>query len=349
MTQSSAEGARGREGRRPLSLMWLQSGGCGGCTMSLLGAEGPDLLTTFAAAGIDMLWHPSISEASGRDVVDLMLAVIEGRRPLDVLCLEGSVMRGPNGTGRFHMMSGSDRPVMQWIEDLARVAGTVVAVGSCAAFGGITAAADNHVEACGLVYAGREAGGLLGADFRSRSGLPVVNVAGCPIHPAWLTEALHLLAAGRLGPADLDEWERPLAYTVHLVHHGCARNEFYEFKASAEKLCEQGCMMENLGCKGTQARADCNIRAWNGSGSCIDGGYPCVNCTAPGFEEPGHAFTMTPKISGIPIGLPTDMPKAWFVALAALSKAATPARLRTNATADRLTTPPTNRQKKTHP
>ena len=104
-------------------------------------------------------------------------------------------------------------------------------------------------------------------------------------------------------------------------------------------------MMENLGCKGTQARADCNIRPWNGGGSCLEGGYPCINCTAPRFEEPGHVFTETPKIGGIPIGLPTDMPKAWFVALAALSKAATPARLRVNATSERVVLPPRDPRK----
>jgi Ni,Fe-hydrogenase I small subunit len=162
--------------------------------------------------------------------------------------------------------------------------------------------------------------------------LPVINIAGCPIHPGWFVDTLLQIAAGTLTPGDLDEWERPLAYTSSLVHHGCARNEYYEFKASAEEMGDLGCMMENLGCKGTQARADCNLRAWNGSGSCLDGGYPCINCTAPGFEEPGHAFPVTPKISGIPIGLPTDMPKAWFVALASLSKAATPRRLKENAT-----------------
>jgi ferredoxin hydrogenase small subunit len=42
----------------------------------------------------------------------------------------------------------------------------------------------------------------------------------------------------------------------------------------------------------------------------------------------------TPKIAGIPIGLPSDMPKAWFVALAALSKSATPKRVRDNAVSD---------------
>ena len=331
--------------RKPLRLVWLQSGGCGGCTLSLLGAEGPDLLTSFAAANIEVLWHPSLSELSGKGVIDLLQSICDGEETLDILCLEGSVMQGPNGTGRFHMMSGSDRPVRDWIKDLAHKAEYVVAVGSCAAYGGITAAGSNEVEACGLAYDGERAGGLLGGDFRSKSGMPVVNIAGCPIHPGWLTEALHQIASGRYSKADLDEWERPLAYTMHLVHHGCSRNEFYEFKASAEALCDLGCMMENLGCKGTQARADCNIRPWNGSGSCIDGGYPCINCTAPEFEEPGHAFTRTPKISGIPIGLPTDMPKAWFVALASLSKAATPTRLKKNAVAAQLTVPPADRRK----
>ncbi len=334
------------EKRRPLRLFWMQSGGCGGCTLSLIGAEGPDLLTAFEAANIEVLWHPSLSEASGSAVLSIMENICSGDETLDILCLEGAVMRGPNGSGRFHMMSGSDRPVMDWIARLAEKANYVVAVGSCAAFGGITAAGSNEVDACGLAYEGRQAGGLLGADFRSRAGMPVINVAGCPIHPGWLTETLHQIARGQFGADDVDEWERPLSYTMHLVHHGCARNEYYEFKASAERLCDLGCMMENLGCKGTQARADCNTRSWNGAGSCLDGGYPCINCTAPGFEEPGHAFTRTPKISGIPVGLPTDMPKAWFVALASLSKAATPARLKENAVADHLTRAPVDREKK---
>jgi Ni,Fe-hydrogenase I small subunit len=329
-----------------MRLFWLQSGGCGGCTLSLIGAEGPDLVTCFEAANIEVVWHPSLSEMSGRAVIEAMERICRDEEPLDILCIEGSVMRGPNGTGRFHLMSGSGRPVMEWIEALARKAQYVVAIGSCAAFGGVTSAGANHVEACGLAYDGRKVGGLLGSGFLSKAGLPVINVAGCPIHPGWLTETLHCIASGRFTREDIDEWERPLAYTMHLVHHGCAKNEFYEFKASAEKLCDLGCMMENLGCKGTQARADCNMRAWNGTSSCLDGNYPCINCTAPGFEEPGHGFTQTPKISGIPVGLPTDMPKAWFVALASLSKAATPSRLKRNAVTDRLTVPPLDKQKK---
>ena len=102
---------RAAEGRKRKTLLWLQSGGCGGCSLSLLGAEGPDLYTAFDAAGIEVLWHPSISVGSGADYLALLERVVSGEQQLDFLCLEGAVMRGPNGTGRFHMMAGTDRPV----------------------------------------------------------------------------------------------------------------------------------------------------------------------------------------------------------------------------------------------
>jgi uptake hydrogenase small subunit len=330
-------------GRDPLNLLWLQSGGCGGCTLSLLCAEGPDLFTTLESAGIRLLWHPSVSEASGSEFIELLRRILDREERLDLLCLEGSVVCGPNGSGKFHRLAGTGEPMMHWIRKLARVAGHVVAVGSCAAYGGITAAGGNPSEACGLQYDETVEGGLLGKDFADADGLPVINIAGCPIHPNWVTESLVQIAFGELRREDLDEWGRPRSYADHLVHHGCPHNEYYEYKASAQKPSDLGCMMEHMGCLGTQAHADCNTRLWNGEGSCVRGGYACINCTAPGFEEPGHPFTETPKIAGIPVGLPTDMPKAWFVALASLAKAATPRRLKENAVADHIRVPPSRR------
>ncbi|NTV11678.1 MAG: HupU protein, partial [Zoogloea sp.] len=240
----------------------------------------------------------------------------------------------PNGSGRFHILAGTGRPMSEWVTRLAARARHVLAVGTCAAYGGVTSAGSNPTDACGLQYEGQQPGGLFGGGFRSASGLPVINIAGCPTHPDWITETLLALGMGAFGQADMDALGRPRSYADQLVHHGCARNEFYEFKASAEKSSDLGCLMEHMGCKGTQAHADCNLRPWNGNGSCTRGGYACVSCTEPGFEEPGHPFAVTPKLAGIPIGLPSDMPKAWFVALAALSKSATPKRVRDNATVD---------------
>lgn len=329
-----------------LNLLWLQSGGCGGCSMSLLNAEGPDLYSLLESAGINLLWHPSLSEQSSDEVIGLLESIVAGDQPLDLLCIEGSMMTGPQGTGRFHMLGGTGKPMIEWIRDLAAQSRYTLAVGSCAAYGGITAAGSNFTDATGVQFDGELAGGLLGDEYRSAAGYRVVNIAGCPTHPDWVTETLMSIALDEHSEAQLDSLGRPRMYADQLVHHGCSRNEYYEYKASAEAPGERGCMMENMGCLGTQAHADCNIRDWNGYGSCTSGGYACINCTAPEFEEPGHSFCKTPKIAGIPVGLPTDMPKAWFVALASLSKAATPERLKQNAVSEQLIYPPTIHKRK---
>lgn len=334
------------DARKGFNVLWLQSGGCGGCTMSLLCADTPDFFGTLNDAGIQLLWHPSLALETGADAVRILRACASGEIALHALCVEGSMLRGPHGSGRFHVLAGTGKPMTQWVQELAAVADYTVAIGTCAAYGGITAAGDNPTDACGLQYDGERAGGLLGVAYRSRSGLPVINVAGCPTHPNWVMDTLMALAAGLFDERRMDALGRPRSYADHLVHHGCTRNEFYEFKASAEQPSDLGCMMEHMGCKGTQVHADCNTRLWNGEGSCTRGGYACISCTEPGFEEPGHMFQMTPKIAGIPIGLPTDMPKAWFVALASLSKSATPKRVRDNATADHLVQVPAIRKRR---
>ena len=329
-----------------MNLLWLQSGGCGGCTLSWLGSEHGSLFRELGDEGIELLWHPSLSETGVDEARDLIAQCADGRTAVDLLCIEGSLLRGPRCSGGFHRFGGGAQPMIEWVRQIAARARHVVAIGSCSSWGGITAAGMNPTDACGLQYDGEASGGLLGPEFRDATGLPVVNVAGCPPHPDWITETLAALAHGTLRAGDLDDYGRPRFYADQLVHHGCPRNEYYEFKASASRHSEQGCLMEQLGCKGTQAHADCNQRLWNGEGSCLRGGYACIRCTDPGFEEPGHPFETTPKVAGIPLGLPADMPKAWFIALAALSKSATPARVRENAHADHLLRAPSVKRPK---
>jgi ferredoxin hydrogenase small subunit len=266
-----------------MNVLWLQSGGCGGCSMSLLCADTDDFHGQLRDADIDLLWHPSLSLDSGTEVTALLGRILDGDLPLDALCVEGSLLRGPNGTGRFHIMAGTGLPMIEWVRKLAAKARHVIAIGSCAAWGGVTAGGDNPTDACGLQY----------GDFRAAGGLPVINIAGCPTHPSWVLDTLMALAADGFTDADLDTLGRPRFYADQLVHHGCTRNEYYEFKASAEKPSDLGCMMEHMGCKGTQAHADCNTRPWNGEGSCTRGGYACISCTEPGFQEPGHPFHAT--------------------------------------------------------
>lgn len=331
-----------------LNVLWLQAGGCGGCSMSLLCADTPDLPGLLRSNGIELLWHPALSIEGGHDLIDILENCLASRVRLDALCIEGSLLRGPHGSGRFHVLAGTGKSMIEWVRQLANVATHVIAVGSCAAWGGMTASSSNPTDACGLQFDEAHKGGLLGAAFRAKSGLPVINIAGCPTHPGWVTDTLMALAANLLTQADLDPLGRPRFYADRLVHHGCTRNEYYEYKASAQKPSDLGCTMENMGCKGTQAHADCNTRLWNGDGSCTRAGYACISCTEPGFENPGHPFHITPKLAGFPIGLPTDMPKAWFVALASLSKSATPKRVKQNSISDHVVLPPVSRKTGLH-
>ncbi|MBK5961227.1 HupU protein [Rhodoplanes elegans] len=323
---------------RTFDVIWLQAAGCGGCSMALLDRDA-GLFDELRALGLRLVWHPSFSEETGETVVDLLAAIERGERPLDALVIEGAVLRGPDGTGLGQRLAGTGRTMLDIVPALARRADYCVAVGSCAAFGGISAADPDPMEATGLQFEKESLGGLLGAEYRSRKGLPVVNVAGCAPHSGWMIETLTALAAGVLTPDGLDGFGRPRFFADHLAHHGCSRNEFYEYKASAVAAGERGCLMEHLGCKATQSVGDCNQRSWSGGGGCTHGGYACIACTSPGFEDT-HGFTATPKVAGIPVGLPLDMPKAWFIALAALSKSATPRRVRDNAVADRTIVPP---------
>lgn len=193
---------------KSFNVLWLQSGGCGGCSMSLLCAESPDLISTFEGANINLLWHPSFSEASGMEFLDLLESIIKGDIRLDALCLEGSAMRGPDGTGKFHMLAGTGKSMMHWLQELSQHARYTLAMGTCAAYGGITAAGNNPGDACGLQYEGTMPGGILGEAYLSGAGFPVINVAGCPTHPNWVAETLMLLAEDQFSYDDMDHFNR---------------------------------------------------------------------------------------------------------------------------------------------
>ncbi len=123
------------------SLLWLQGGACSGNTMSFLNAEEPsacDLVTDF---GIEVLWHPSLGMEMGNNVQTMLRDLTAGKKQLDIFVFEGTVIMGPGGTGRFNMFA--DRPMKDWVRELAAQAGAVVALGDCACWGGIPANAPN--------------------------------------------------------------------------------------------------------------------------------------------------------------------------------------------------------------
>jgi hydrogenase small subunit len=308
------------------TLYWIQCGGCGGDTHSFLNLESPDAVDLFQFLDLQVLWHPSLSNGNGAEHQDLLARLINGEQSLDVLCVEGSILRGPGGTGAYDLMFG--KPKKDWVAALARQARFVIAVGTCASFGGI--GAEGEVDAAGMQFLKTEKSGFLGAQFTSRSGLPVINLPGCPCHPVVLASALSALVDG--APLVLDEFNRPIEWYGMMVHQGCTRNEYHEYRVEESEFGEKGCLFFHLGCRGPLTRGPCNKLLWNQRSTKTRIGVPCFSCTDPTFPN-SQPFFQTPNIEGIPLALPEGVNRAHYMAYKGLAAAAVPKRLR-----DRKTT-----------
>jgi len=302
------------------TLYWLQCGGCGGDTMSFLNSNAPDLVELFDTLGIRLLWHPSLSTLSPAEHDELLESLVQGEQALDILVVEGAIIRGPASTGMFDTRGG--RPKKDLAAALANQARLVVAAGTCAAFGGI--GTGTYTQATGLQFLKKQPGGLLGEDFRSQAGLPVINLAGCPCHPEVMAGTLSALMAGQ--KLELDEFNRPLDWYGMTVHQGCTRNEYHEYRVEEWDFAQRGCLFFHMGCHGPLVDGPCNKLLWNGRSSKTRAGVPCFGCTSPEFPTP-HPFFETRNIEGVPIELPKGISRAHYLVYKGMAAAAAPERL----------------------
>lgn len=305
------------------TLFWLQTGACGGDSLAILSAEAPSLEGLLADHGVEMLWHPSLSHRSMRQHDALVEDILAGRQALDILCVEGSIVTAPRGTGLYDGYRG--RAKMDLVRDLAGHAGAVVAMGTCAAFGGVHAASPNPGDCIGLQFDKATAGGLFPPEWRSRRGMPVVNVAGCPAHPHAMTQTLAWLASGL--PLRLDGLNRPASHFSGVVHQGCTRNEYHEYNIEETEPGGRACLFFNLGCQGPMTQAVCNDDLWNGVSSKTRAGVPCFGCTAPTFPREEDLFR-TEKVGEVPLRLPLGVERPRYMAYKNLARAAAPQRLK---------------------
>lgn len=308
------------ENRVRPTLLWLQGAGCGGDTMALLNAESPDIIETQDALRFQILHHPLISKdiAECSAIIDKIVA---GQIRLDVFCLEGAVTLGPEETGMFQTVQG--RPKHELIRILASHARLVFAIGTCASYGGVSHACDTN--AVGLQFTGERPGGFLGSDFRSLAGLPVINLPGCPAHPTVLIGAISGYLHGNDLP--LNDYHAPLEYYSMLVHQGCTRNEYHEFRVEETDFGQTGCLFYHLGCHGPLAHGPCNKLLWNNRNCKTRNGVPCFGCTQPAFPKP-EPFFQTPNIAGLPINLPDGVDRPHYLAYKGMAAAAAPRRLK---------------------
>ena len=273
-------------------LIWLAGASCEGCSVSVTGATHPRLeqLLTGAIPGLPRveLVHSLLSTESGPEWVENLLMAERGELDAPyVVTWEGSVLdESRAGTGSFSSVGedpATGRPVTssEWLERLAPGAAALIAVGTCASWGGIPAAAGNPTGA-------RSVGDHLGDAYRSAAGIPVINVPGCAPLGDNYTEAVAALLLhlnGLAPPPELDDLGRPAWLFTGTVHSACTQLDSYERGVFAAEPSSPGCLVE-LGCLGPVVQ--CNIAdrgVIDGHGGCMTMGGICIGCTMPGFPD----------------------------------------------------------------
>ena len=190
----------------------------------------------------------------------------------------------------------------EWLDRLTPKATAIVAVGTCATYGGIHAMAGNPTGAMGVPD-------YLGWEWKSKAGIPIVCVPGCPIHPDNLSETLTYLlymATGQAPMIPLDDALRPKWLFGNTVHEGCDRAGYYEQGDFATEYGSPKCIVK-LGCWGPVVKCNVPKRGWiNGIGGCPNVGGICIGCTMPGFPDKFMPFMDEPpggKLSSTASGL----------------------------------------------
>lgn len=264
---------RALSGEEGVPVVWLQGQSCSGCSVSLLNSIYYTTADDLLLNTIDLKFHPTVMAAAG----DSAATAAESARASGgyVLVIEGAIPTGAEG--RYcELWPGMS--MHQALVTYAPGASWILAVGTCAAFGGMSAGSPNPTTASSVAA-------VLGGDSR------VINIPGCPAHPDWIVGTIaYLLAYGHAPP--LDASRRPTAYFSNKIHDYCPeRRKYCGDKREASRLSQPGCL-EKLGCRGKQTYADCYMRKWNGgqpntfgANWCIGARTPCHGCVQPNFPD----------------------------------------------------------------
>jgi hydrogenase small subunit len=310
--QASPRGVARRIARAPrVPVIWLQFQDCTGCTETLLRASRPDLATLLFDV-VDLTYHETLMAAAGHQAEAQLEQALTRHQGRYILVVEGSIPRGANGA----YMTIAGTPALELLPRVASGAAAVIAIGSCASFGGVPATGANPTDAVGV-----------DALVHPRA---LVNIPGCPPNPYTLIATILQYAHDGSLP-ERDSERRPRFAFDRTIHDHCPRRPHFDAGRFVRQFGDSGhrhgwCLYR-LGCKGPETHAGCSTRHFN---DVVDAwpigiGAPCVGCTekhlafrVPMFERiPIHRAT--PPDSYAPVRAPVGPVSAMAAGLVGLS------------------------------
>jgi NiFe hydrogenase small subunit HydA len=236
--------------------------------LNRISTSGPRTAAEVLINSINLAYHPNIMSMAGQEAA----AVAENAYNNGgyILAVEGGVPTAFGGrTCWAWNYNGVDVTFQNAVTDLASRAAKILAIGTCASFGGIPAAGTNPTKVQSVAAA---------------TGASTINIAGCPPHPDWIVYPIVQLLAG--GALPLDASGRPQAIYGNTVHSACPRR-------SRPESC-----LAPKGCRGPGTYCNCPTSLWNNKTNwCVNANAPCYACTEPAF--PGSASLYAVKYNHV--------------------------------------------------
>lgn len=277
------------------TVVWFSAITCNGNTHSLLSSNSSRF--ELFLKSFDFIYHGSLT-------IDKSLEdIIKNQEEIDFLLVEGAI------SSNEKIFTTSNDSTKNILEKLVQKSKYLIAVGSCASFGGIHAKFTQNDDVCGLKDAIED-------ENKKKLKHPIINLSGCPVHPEWIFQTLFSLK--NFKEISLDAEGRPKELYSTLAHHGCTRNEYFEWKVEGNFGQKEGCLFYNQGCRAPMTHSSCNKILWNDINSKTRAGMPCIGCTEVDF--PRNNMLETKKNMGIPLEVPLGISKRAYLSISGVAK-----------------------------
>ncbi len=253
-------------------VVWIELQDCAGNSEALLRSDGPKIDEIILDI-ISLEFHETLMAPSGHQAEKQLEEAIEHFKGKYLLFVEGSIPRGLDGA--YGTIGAKAETFIDHLTRLSKDAAAVVAVGSCATFGGIPAAAPNPTDAVGVMDVVK--------------GKPIINIPACPANPSNMVGVLlHYVLTGQV--PELDSLLRPKFAFGYRIHDNCERRAHFDAGEYVEEWGDEGAKnnfcLYKVGCKGPMTFNNCSIVRYNeGVNWPVGVGRGCIGCSEPDFWD----------------------------------------------------------------
>jgi len=255
-----------------LPVIWIELQDCAGNTEALIRSDGPKIDEIILDI-ISLEFNETLLAASGHQAEKQLEDAVEHFKGKYLLFVEGAVPMGMDG--QFGTIGAKGETFIDHLQRLAKDAAAIVAVGSCATFGGIPAAAPNPTDAKGVMDV--------------VNGKPIINIPACPANPSNMVGViLHYVLTGQI--PELDSLLRPKFAFGYRIHDNCERRAHFDAGEYVEEWGDEGAKnnfcLYKVGCKGPMTFNNCSIIRYNeGVNWPVGVGRGCIGCSEPDFWD----------------------------------------------------------------